>query len=426
MFYMLYTPEIQVSGKVMIYKQIYCWVIILILLSCFKSATFSQYRGKKNSNVQVIDSLQRRLNELQSIIAGLQEKRNLEFFNVKRELDHTLFLKVYEGYIINEELDEAKSLVEQKLGRAEYLNDGISTDFYREYKKRIYDQIKQQRIYYQQLFEKEKNFRKNLNVYLKEGTPDSYDRATRMINLSLKYARENQLTETEKYLLKYRNQVNARILDYHSQFDLDKLSGNRPAFEKVFNTLVTADSLEQIKKAEELIEHCYTYNVNMGNLIDTLYYFKKRLMIASYIADFNDRTGYQDLQDITDQAVVGRLDSLNPRGVYKWHDFIVIINEFVPKYGSYNLKKGEAIMESDRMLFNYIRKQEIAKVKGDYRIHGTKFIPYKEGNKLEEFIYNRDTKRWQYMICYEMIENTYFTGEIRKYMPPIVFNQEEN
>jgi hypothetical protein len=90
------------------------------------------------------------------------------------------------------------------------------------------------------------------------------------------------------------------------------------------------------------------------------------------------------------------------------------------------LKKGEAILESDKMLFNYIRKQEIAKIKGDYRIHGTKFIPFKDGNELAEFIYNQDTKRWQYMICYELIENTYLTGEIRKYMPPIVFGQEEN
>ena len=410
----------------MIEKKAYYWFIPLILLFCVQSVAFSQYRDRKSSYDQVLDSLDRRIHELQLRIPGLKDKRNLEYFNVSRELDHTIFLKAYEDYVSNEELDKAKSLAEEKLKRAEFRSDGMSKDFYREYEKRINYQIKQQRIYYQQLFEKEKTFKKNLKVHLREGTIESFERAVRMIDLSLKYARENQFTETEKYLLKYRNEVNALILDHHSSFDLDKLCTNSAAFEKLFNTLVSADSLEQIKKAEELIEHCYTYNLNMGNEIDTLFYFKKRLMVAASIADYNDRIGNQNLQNITDQAVVAKLDSLNPRGVYKWHDFIVIINEFNPKYGSYNLKRGEAIMESDKMLFNYIRKQQIAKIKGDYKIHGTKFIPFKEGNKMEEFIYNHDTGSWQYMICYELIENTYFTGEIRKYMPPIVFSQEEN
>lgn len=377
-------------------------------------------------NVQVIDSLDRRIRHLQLRIPGLQNKRNLEYYNVKRELDHTLFQKSYEEYIHNEELDKAKSLVEHNLERAEFRNDGMSRDFYHDYKKRINYQIKQQRIYYQQLFVKEKTFRKHLNAYLKEGTMESYDKAVRMVDLSLKYARENQFTETEKYLLKYRNQVNAQILDHHSSFDLDKLFANPAAFDKVFNMLISADSLEQIKEARELIDLCYEYNLNMGAEIDTLFYFKKRLMVASSIADYNDRIGNQNLLNMTDQAIVARLDSLNRRGVYKWHDFIVIINEFNPKYGSYNLKKGEAIMESDKILFNYIRQQQIAKIKGEYRIHGTKFIPFKDGNRMEEFIYNHDTRSWQYMICYELIENNYFTGEIRKYMPPIVFSQEQN
>lgn len=406
-------------------KACYWFIVVTFLFGCHAEA-YTQFRDKKNSSDQIIDSLDNRIKELQSRIPGLHEKRNLEYFNIKRELDHTIFLKSYEEYLKHEELYKAKSLVEEKLQRAEFRCDGLSRDFYQEYKKRIYSQIKQQKIYYQHLFEKEKAFKKHLNLYLKEGTHESLERAIRMIDLSIKYASENQFSETEKYLHKYRNYVSALILDLHSPFDLDKLSSNSAAFEKAFNELVSADSLEQIKKAEELTEQCYTYNLKMGNEIDTLYYFKKKLMVASSVADYNDRIGKQDLQDITDQAVVARLDSLNPRGVYKWHEFIVIINEFTPKYGSHNLKKGEAVMESDKMLFNYIRRQEIAKIKGDYKIHGTKFIPYKDGNKMEEFIYNYDTRRWQYMICYEMIENTYFTGEIRKYMPPIVFSQEEN
>ena len=101
----------------MIEKKTYYWFILLILLFCPQTVTYSQYRSKINSNVQIIDSLDRRIHELQYRIPGLKEKRNLEYHNVKRELDYTLFLKAYEEYIHNEELDEAKSLVEGKLER---------------------------------------------------------------------------------------------------------------------------------------------------------------------------------------------------------------------------------------------------------------------------------------------------------------------
>ena len=157
-------PEDIKASKEMIRIKTYYWLIVIIFLFCFQSETFAQYRGKKNSNDRIIDSLDHRINELQSRIPGLHEKRNLEYFNVKRELDHTSFLRIYEEYINNEELEKAKSLVEQKLERAEFRNDGMSKDFYGEYKKQIYNQIKQQKIYYQKIFEKEKAFKKNLNL----------------------------------------------------------------------------------------------------------------------------------------------------------------------------------------------------------------------------------------------------------------------
>jgi hypothetical protein len=154
----------------MITKQTYCLLLPIIFLFCCQSVALSQLRAKKNGNDPVIDSLDKRTKELQFRITVLQEKRNLEYFNVRRELDHTLFLKTYEECINNEELDKAKMLVELNLERAEFRNDGMSRDFYQEYKKRIYNQIKRQRIYYQRLFEKEKTFKKNLNICLKEGT----------------------------------------------------------------------------------------------------------------------------------------------------------------------------------------------------------------------------------------------------------------
>ena len=408
------------------YKQTYTCFFVIFMIFFITEALHAQTRTKRGDNNALIDSLDRRITDLRNRMPWLEKKRNLEFFNTKRELDHTLFCKAYIEFLGNEDLDKAKSLVEKELKEAEFRNDGMSIDFYRGYKKRIYDQIKQQKMHYQALFAKEKTFSKSLHPYLKAGTMDSYERAMRMINLSLKYAGENQLTETEKYLIKYKRYVNALIFDLNSPFDLKKISTNPSAFDKVFYPLVSSDSLTQIRKAGELIEHCYAYNLEMGIAIDTLYYLKKRLVVSAAIADYNDRLGDYDLKNIADQAVVARLDTLNPQGVYKWHDFIVIINEINPKYGSFNLKKGEAIMASDKLLFTYIRRQEIAKLKSDYKIRGTKFIPYKDGNQVEEFFYNQETKRWQYMICYETIENDYFTAEVRKYMPPLIFVQEEN
>lgn len=408
------------------HKRIYTCLFVVFTIFFITEVLHSQTRMKKGDYNALIDSLDRRITDLRNRMPWLEKKRNLEFFNTKRELDHTLFCKAYNEYLHNEELDKAKSLVETRLEESEFKNDGLSIDFYRAYKKRIYDQIKQQRMHYQALFEKEKTFSKSLHTYLKTGTMESYERAMRMIDLSLKYAGENQLTEAEKYLRKYKSYVNALIFDLNSSFDLSKISSNQAAFDKVFYPLVSSDSLEQIRKAGELIEHCCVYLMKTGADVDTLFYLKRKLVVSAAIADYNDRIGDYDLKNIADQAVVARLDTLNPEGVYKWHDFIVIINEINPKYGSFNLKKGEAIMASDKLLFTYIRRQEIAKLKSDYKIRGTKFIPYKDGNQVEEFIYNHETKRWQYMICYETIENDYFTAEVRKYMPPLIFVQEEN
>lgn len=402
------------------------YLILFVIVFGLSLNSFAQYKAGRDNYVFTIDSLTKRIDHLQSAIPKLQESRNLQFHNTKRELDHTIFLKSYYEYLGDEELDQAKSIVEKRLERAEYRNDGLSIAFYNKYKKNIYDQIKYQRMYYQQLFEKEKVFKKNFDSYLKDGTMDSYHRARRMTVLSIKYAKENQLTETEKYLHKYQIYLDAVIFDYNSQFDLEKLSGNPDAFNKVFLPLVSADSLDQIKKAEELVNHCYAYTSGLTRNFDTLFYRKNRLLVASAISDYYDRAGNRYTGNNSDQMVVARIDTLNPQGVYKWHNFIVVINEFNPKYTAPNLKKGEAIMESDKKLFDYIRRQRIARISNTYKVYGTKFLPFKNGDKIEEYLYNSDTKQWQYMICYETIEDSNFTASVRKYMPPLLFKQEND
>ncbi|MBN2613683.1 MAG: hypothetical protein JXB00_19155 [Bacteroidales bacterium] len=384
----------------------------------------AQYHTDKAYYLNIIDSLEHRITYLEAQLPRLQESRNLQFHNTKRELDHVVFQKAYYEYLGEEELDNARSLTEKRLERAEYRNDGLSIDFYNRFKKHIYDQIKFQRMYYQTLFEKEKTFRKSFDAYLKEGTLESYLHAKRMTELSIKYAKENQLIETEKYLHRYHIYIQAVIFDHDSPFDLEKLSKNPDAFLKVFMPLVSSDSLTQIKQAEELLEQCHSYVSSLNNNFDTLLYKKNRLLVASALSDYYDRVGNNITEGNSDQMILARLDSLNLPGVYKWHDFIVVINEFTPKYTSPNLKKGEAIMESDKKLFSYIKRQKLAKMNSGYKVYGTKFLPFKKDNNLEEFVYNASTKKWQYMICYETIENSEFTAQVRKYMPPMVFVHE--
>ncbi|MFO7656478.1 MAG: hypothetical protein R6W78_05370 [Bacteroidales bacterium] len=400
---------------------IYSFAITTIGSNIF---VYGQYRTDKEYYRKKTDSLSNRISYLEIQIPKLQESRNFQFHNTKRELDHTNFQKAYYEFLGEEELDKAKDLTEKRLERAEFRRDGFSIDFYNRFKKHIYDQIKYQRMYYQNLFEKEKTFRKSFDAYLKKRTLDDYNHAKKMTELSIKYAKENQLSETEKYLHRYHKYIQAVIFDYNSPYDLERLSKKQDAFLNAFIPLVSSDSLNHIKQGEELLDQCLAYISSLNNNFDTLFYKKNRLLIASALSDYYDRIGNRMTENNSDQMIVARLDTLNLPGVYKWHDLIVVIHEFIPKYTSPNLKKGEAIMESDRKLFTYIKRQKLAKMSSAYKVYGTKFLPYTKDNKLEEFVYNNATKKWQYMICYETIGNSEFTAEVRKYMPPMVFTNE--
>ena len=60
--------------------------------------------------------------------------------------------------------------------------------------------------------------------------------------------------------LKYTSPfTKALIFDVESAYDLAELTNNAKSFEKVFQPLVSSDSLEGIKEAENLLAHCMNY-----------------------------------------------------------------------------------------------------------------------------------------------------------------------
>ena len=61
---------------------------------------------------RLFDSINHRIQVLQEQIPRLKEARDASYYNVQRDLDLTLFVRAYEEYIMEEELDKARALVE--------------------------------------------------------------------------------------------------------------------------------------------------------------------------------------------------------------------------------------------------------------------------------------------------------------------------
>ena len=155
------------------------------------------------------------------------------------------------------------------------------------------------------------------------------------------------------------------------------------------------------------------------------YYEQQKLAVATAISDLLDKQGSgSGLRELTDQSLLARLDSLNPRGVYKWHESIIVISEFTPASGFENVKKGEAIIHADNVLAAYLKKNKLCKSKDDLKFGYSYVIPYKSSNKTSSFLYHPDRQMWQYIACYTLVNNPKYTREISRYMQPIVFEEE--
>ena len=112
------------------------FMVVFLLLVCLSNPIQAQQNEKKDNFESFIDSISNRIEKLQAQLPKLKNGRSIGYFNCKRDLDQSIFIKAFEQYIKNEELEEAKELVLKKLDRAKFRRDEHSLTFYSEHKKR--------------------------------------------------------------------------------------------------------------------------------------------------------------------------------------------------------------------------------------------------------------------------------------------------
>ncbi len=408
-------------------KKISLWwkKLVILILTVTISIVSNAQKGIAIGTPQYVDSLAQRVAYIEAKLPKLKASRDPSLYYLKRELDHTKFSREVEEWIYNEELDKAKQLCEERLERVKLKNDKASIEFYDNYKDRINKEIKYQKMRYQELLTKEKVFKKEYTTIIKEENLESLAKAKRVTLLAIKYAKENQLNNSLEYLNTYLGYTEARIFDLESPYDLENLTRVQKDFEKVFLPLLSSDSLNNLNEAEELVNNCYFYAANSKSLIDTSYFSKQKQAVITAISDYINQADNPDakLAAITDKAITARKDSINPRGVFKWGEYIVVISNFVPSSGYEKVKKGEAIIHADKVLAKYLEKNELGKIENGDKMGYTYIIQFNSSESgAEDFFYDEKSQSWQYMICYTQVVNSYFTKQVSKYLPPLKFN----
>ncbi len=397
----------------------------IVFLGCLN--TSAQRTVTPLNHIAFFDSIDNRISSLETQIARLKQTRDARYLNAQRELEHTLFEKKANGFILDENLDLAKALVEEAIKKSEFRKDQASVKYYYNYQEKIYSLIKEQRMFYQALFKKGNNLSKQYKEWISPGNLAAYQKTTRMIDLALKYARENNLEETIKLLEMYRSRTEALIFDEQSDYDLALITSSAKNFERVFMPLVESDSLSHINEAEQILKHTINYAQMMNSPLSGEYFQKKSMLVASAMSDLLDRQGREkDLARYTDRSVVVSIDTLNPCGVFKWHDQIVVIDEFQPTSSMENVRKGEAIIHADRMLATYLRKNNLCKSDDDLKFGYSFIVPFKSLTDKSSFYFNKSNNKWQFIAVYTVVVSPSYTTNVSRYMPPLFFENEMN
>lgn len=376
-------------------------------------------------NQSLVDSLDQEIEILKEKLPHLKKSQNPALYFTRIKLDQLKLARAYEDYLYNEELDQAKMLIKERIKRAQYRRDGKSEEFYSNYLKRVNADLKSQKIRYQKLFSKEKNFKKAFKKLVKQDNEESFLRAKRMTELAMKYANEKNLIGVTEYLKEYDEYINALLYDANSTYNLQALTRNENSFNAVFLPMVSSDSLEMIKEAGNLVENCFVYAGKTLSILDTSFFVKQRNAVSTALTEYYDEQSRNKAYAIlTNQAIKARLDSLNNTGVYKWKDYIVVIDYFRPSSGFESVKKGEAIIDADRKLYRYIEDNELGNLRKGMKVGPAFLISYVERGEKVKFLFDPHIQMFQYIVCYTKVFNNYYTQEISRYMPPLTFEKE--
>jgi hypothetical protein len=371
-------------------------------------------------NQRFFDSLENRVTYFEGILPELKQKRSPQYLSTRQLLEKTEFVLQFERFVYDQEFAQAKELTQVKIIHAQINRDKAGETFYKLYDDRVNRMVKDQKMYYQMLFAKEKNIRKKINKIIRPGTLEAYQSGRREVLSGLKYAREARLRKIENILQQQLDYINALILDEESEFDLEQITFSEKYFFERFNVLVKSDNLDLILKADTLLVKAKRYAELMHTDIDTSFFGKQQRVIITARSDYHYQKGLA-LDTLANEVVQGKLSAINRNGVYNWHNYILVIGEFNFGSGFKNVNRGEAVLSADKKLLQYIRMNKLADVDEGLEVGQAFLVPYMVDQRKQYFLENPKSKKLQYMVCYTMIENKKTMEGIVRYLKPINF-----
>jgi hypothetical protein len=369
------------------------------------------------------DSIDNRISSLQQQIPLLKQSRDVSYYNLQRELDFAIFTKEYETLIMNEDLEGAKNLAGESLLKAEAKKDRYAGDYYSKYLDKANYQLKLRLQYYQELLSGESKFMRTYNEMTGPGTADSYLKARHLTEMAIKYALEYKNVDATSFLNRYLNKTDAVLYDLNTDYDLRKITGDKKRFSSVFVPMIGSDSINIINEAGNLLAMCRYFSGLILTDLDSAFLHQQSILLANALSDVLAREGKEkDIEKYTSKAIKARSDTLNPTGVFKWNDYIVVIDEFSPRSGFTNVRNGEAVIQADMMLSTFLVKNRLCRDDQNLSFGYTYVIPY--SSKDGPFIFNQLTGKWQYMVCYTVVIDDEFTEKAARLMPPMLFAPE--
>ena len=395
-------------------------LFILIVTSLFSQEAIINEKLKNR-----LDSLENRIKKLESQIPELKRTRHYNLYFIKQELEKTQYAYKYEKLVFDEDLEQAELILKANMHYAVKKNDVGLIKYYQRYLDDLTIKKKEREIRYQQLFVKEKTFKKELYHFLNIGDEYNILRAVRMVDLALKFAADRQLNSTIDYLRKYEKIVDAELFDFYSEYNLMQLANYEKQFEKQIDPLIESDSISDILEAQKIVDHCFEYSSILHTKLDPKYFGFQQNRVSKALTDYYKRQGDMEfLEEYADQAVMAKLDSINKKGIYRWNDFIIVIDEIIPNAQFKSVQKGEAIIDADKKLIEYIRVNRLAKLGKEVNVGPTMLIPFSSEDGPENFQFNPEAEKWQYIICYTKVKNDITTKKVNAYLPPLQFEYE--